>query len=75
MKRAEDEAAVLIRGYQEGEESDVVVRGRAFPVQRAVKVTLEELPLEELQVDNGCVRLPVRGKEIVSVMRTRGRSE
>lgn len=68
MKRAEDEAAILLRGYQEGGEADVAVLRPGFPVQRAVKVTLEELPLEELPIDNGCVRLPVRGKEIVSVM-------
>ena len=68
MKRAEEEAAVLIRGYQEGENAAAVILRPGFPVRRAVRVTLEELPLEELRIENGCVCLPVRGKEIVSVM-------
>ena len=68
LKQAEEEPAVLLRGYVEQESNTTLTLRPGFAVKRAVKVTLEELPIEELPVENGVVTLDLHGKEIVGVM-------
>lgn len=68
LKLAEEEPAVLLRGYLEGGEAAEVRLRPGFPVKRAVRATLEELPVGELTAEDGWFCLPVRGKEIVSLL-------
>ncbi len=68
LKQAEEEPAVLLRGYVEQEAGTTLTLRPGFAVKRAVKVTLEELPIEELAVENGTVTMELHGKEIVGVM-------
>ena len=68
MKKAEYEDAVLLRGYNESDEAAAIVLHPGFAVEKAEKVTLEEINGEPLTVGDGTVTVNAGPKEIVSVM-------
>ena len=68
MKKAEYEDAVLLRGYNESDKAASVVLNPGFAVEKAEKVTLEEINGEPLTVGDGTVTVNAGPKEIVSVM-------
>ena len=68
LKKAEDSDAILLRGYSEADAPITATISACFPLSAAHKVTLEELPLEELPTDGNLTTVSARPKEIVSVM-------
>ena len=70
LKKAEEEDAVVIRFYNPAEAD---VEGELFSykkIQKALRVTLEEIAEEELHLhsDGHRVKIPVKSKQIISIM-------
>lgn len=70
MKKAEYEDAILLRGYYESAGTTELTFNFDFQIGSVRKVTLEEVVINSLPVDHNRVTLPVRGKEILSLLVT-----
>lgn len=67
LKKAEDDNAVIIRGYLEADKAQDVAFGPGFGVKKAERVDLQEKSVKELDVTGGRVSLSVGAKEIVGI--------
>ena len=67
VKRSEDSEAVVVRIFNPTDQATMASLTFAMPIQAAARVTLEELPEEDLAVDGQSVSASIGAKKIATI--------